>query len=114
MSIDKFKMGVFFMNNFVNKLTLFFPILYWVYAFIAFLPIYDLVRDTIHIPIINFLISLIAASTPIVGTVMGVIGAVKLWDWELWQALLMYLFPYILIFIIMCIMFLSDKFKEKG
>ena len=49
--------------------------------------------------IINFFLSLILAYTPIVGSILGVYGAVSVWGWGLLQAFLLF-FGYIILAIV--------------
>ena len=46
------------------------------------------------------IVSLILGQIPIVGTILGIRGAIVYWGWEVWQAILLFIGPVVLIFIL--------------
>ena len=53
---------------------------------------------TLDIPVvIAWILSSFIGYIPIVGTVMGIYGAIEGWGWALWQALALFLGPWIVI-----------------
>ncbi len=56
----------------------------------------------------SFLIALFVTYIPLAGSALGTYGAVDVWNWELWQALLLF-FWYVPIFIVL---FVASVFER--
>ncbi len=91
----------------MNAATPIFSIIYWLYVIIAFVPIFLLIQNTIHIPVLNFIIALFISGIPIVNVIVGIIGAIKELDIPVIGAILFYILPIILLPIISS--FIMDK-----
>ncbi|MGK4231501.1 hypothetical protein ACK2MR_10165 [Providencia hangzhouensis] len=65
----------------------------------------------------NIVISIILAAIigwfPLIGTFMGVMGAVEGWGWEYWQAILLFIWPLILVFFFGALSTVTDKFSRN-
>ena len=60
---------------------------------------------------ILFIISLFITFTPILGPVLGIIGATFVWDWNILLAFLLFFWPY---FFGGIVWFLSNKYKIRN
>ncbi len=58
---------------------------------------------------ISFIVGLLLAYIPIVGTGCGICGAVYAWGWSWWAACLLYLWPYPLFALVMLFAAVSEK-----
>ncbi len=47
--------------------------------------------------VISSILAVFITWIPIVGAVLGILGAIHAWHWELWQAVLLFAWPWVLI-----------------
>lgn len=72
-------------------------IAYWALAITQFLGIYEYFHNVLDWnSFIAIIASLILCGIPLVGTVLGVMGATQGWGWHIIPALALYLWPFIL------------------
>lgn len=92
----------------MNVATPILSIIYWIYVIIAFVPIFLLIQNAIHVPVLNFFIALFISGLPIVNVIVGIIGAIKELDIPVIGAILFYILPIILLPII-CSFFMDKR-----
>ena len=59
----------------------------------------------------GFILALFSGQMPVIGTVMGIIGAHKAWGWSIVKSILLFILPFILMIIMGYI--LNKKEKRK-
>lgn len=70
---------------------IFFGIAYFVVGFVQLFAVADGIGFALGIgSFFSFIIAGILTYIPLVGSVAGLYGAVNVWDWSIWQALLLF------------------------
>lgn len=81
----------------------FMVIAYFVVGCLQFFAVIDGVGHALNIGgFFSFVIALLLTYVPLVGSGLGAYGAIKVWDWGVWQALLLF-FWYVPVFIVVTI-----------
>lgn len=85
-------------------------IVYWVLAITQFLGTYTYFADVLDWNgVLAAILTLFVGGIPVVGTILGVLGATQGWGWGLIPALCLYLWPFIVFGIIYLISSVSSK-----
>lgn len=71
------------------------------------------VKDVIQNTFFALIVTSIVAYIPVVGTVFGILGAHNSWGWNWAHAILLFTFPYIIIFTIMILSAISEIIVSK-
>lgn len=88
-------------------------ILWLVLGLIQFFAIYYIVDEYVPIFLLNFIIAMLLAYTPILGTIIAIYCACSLWHWNIWLAILLFCPMYILIILNYILVFIVDKLKKE-
>lgn len=80
---------------------------------IQFFAIYCLVDEYVPIFLLNILIAILLAYTPILGTIIAVYCACSLWHWSIWLAILLFCPVYILIVLNYIFVFIEGRLKKQ-
>ena len=79
----------------------FFGIAYFVIGLVQLFAIVDGIGYALSVgKVISFIVALLITYIPLLGSIVGVYGAVNVWDWSIWQAGVLF-FWYVPVFIIM-------------
>ena len=78
----------------------FVRILIGIYVLATFIPIYALISDFIRIPGLKLILALFVACIPIVNCIVGIIGAVQIWNLSILSAVLFYIAPIVIMYVI--------------
>lgn len=62
--------------------------------------------------IISIILAVFIGWSPILGTFMGVMGAVEGWGWEFWQAILLFIWPLVLVFFFGTLGAITERFSK--
>ena len=71
-------------------------ILWLVLGLIQFFAIYYIVDEYVPIFLLNFIIAMLLAYSPILGTIIAIYCACSLWHWNIWLAILLFCYSAIL------------------
>lgn len=63
--------------------------------------------------VISIILALIIGWLPILGTIIGVMGAVEGWGWEYWQAILLFFWPLVFVFFFGTLSAITEKFSRN-
>jgi len=89
-------------------------VLYLIIGFVQMFAIMDGLSYALGIgKVLSFFIAIFLTYIPLVGSCFGVYGAVEVWDWHLYQAILLF-FWYAIIATFAFILTISIRILEKG
>mgnify|MGYP000836600774 CR=1 FL=1 len=71
-------------------------ILWLAIGLIQFFAIYYVVDEYVPIFLLNFIIAMLLAYSPILGTIIAIYCACSLWHWNIWLAILLFCYSAIL------------------
>lgn len=78
----------------------FFAIAYFVVGIVQLFAIVDGIGHALNIGgVLSFIIALFVTYIPLLGSVLGVYGAVEVWDWSMLQAVVLF-FWYVPVFLV--------------
>lgn len=81
-----------------ERLGCIFQITYFAVGAIALVATWDGVEEFLGVhSIVAFVITLCIVYVPLLGQIAGVYGATEVWGWEMWQAILLFFGPFVLI-----------------
>ncbi|MCQ0496608.1 hypothetical protein [Klebsiella pneumoniae] len=63
--------------------------------------------------VISVLLAMCLTWFPLIGAILGVMGAMHAWYWEWWQAVLLFAWPVVLMFALGIGSFIYDKFSNR-
>lgn len=63
--------------------------------------------------VLSVILALVLTWFPLIGAVLGVLGAVHAWHWEWWQAILLFAWPVVLMLFFGVGGFVFDKFARR-
>jgi len=102
------------MQTLIQILKVLVVIIFIIVSFIQFTAISAGLKEWIGLPwIIVTPVSFILASLPIIGTIIGVIGAIKIWHWSLIQAIALFIWPLLIVLIYLLIFLIKEKVLYK-
>lgn len=93
-----------------NALGCLFQIAYAILGLIQFAAIIGFLHSKIGGPfIVSIIASLLISYIPLAGTICGILGAIFVWKFAVWQSLLLFLGPYATLLIVFLIASFFDK-----
>lgn len=67
-----------------------FFLLYLVIGLAQFFAIWDAIEHYLDWGVLDFIIAMFVTYIPLVGSILGYLGATEVWRWEAWQALALF------------------------
>ena len=86
--------------------------IWFILGIVQFFAIYWLVDNYIPVFLINFVIALILAYIPIVGSIIAIYAACTIWHWNIWLCILLFCPTYIMMLGAFIYDFIENRLKK--
>lgn len=88
---------------------------YLLVGLIQFFALWDGLNYALGLPsIFGFILSLFLTYIPVIGTILGIYGAVKVWDWDLLRASLLFFWYVPVMLVVLLIGGIGSFFERKA